>query len=83
MRIFIGLVKSSRDRTLARIEAAGGFGLPNTVFTALVDDKQFLLYSVGPNGVDDRARVVGTGGLDILMWPPILSLQREAAKSQN
>jgi hypothetical protein len=60
------------------LEAAGGPGLPNTVFKTTVGDDQFLLYSVGENGLDDRARLVGTYGTDILMWPPILSLQREA-----
>lgn len=46
-------------------------------FTKSVDDSQFLLYSVGPDRADDRARVVGRGGRDLLYWPPLISLLRE------
>lgn len=67
-----------RAKARAAIEAAGGEGLPTTIFKTMVDDSQFLLYSVGANRTDDRARLVGRAGNDILMWPPILSLQREA-----
>jgi len=76
----MGMTKAFRDTIREKIDAAGGEGLPNTVFSTMVDDKQFLLYSVGQNGIDDRARIVGPGGIDILMWPPILSLQRIRAQ---
>ncbi|HVZ95131.1 MAG TPA: hypothetical protein VG797_11545 [Phycisphaerales bacterium] len=56
--------------------AASGVDSDRMFFKA-VDDKQCLLYSVGLDGKDDRARSVGDGGLDILYWPPIVSLVRE------
>ncbi len=73
------VLRDMRDKARASIEAAGGEGKPTTVFQAKVDDSQFLLYSVGPDGVDGRARLVGPAGSDILFWPPILSLQRNAS----
>ncbi len=52
---------------------------PDNQFTVTITDKQFLLYSVDADMVDGRARSVGTGGSDILYWPPVLSLRREHA----
>lgn len=46
-------------------------------FKKSVDDSQFFLYSLGPNRKDDRARVAGEGGQDLLYWPPLVSLMRE------
>lgn len=54
---------------------AGGFG-EQPFFIAMVDDSQFLLYSLGPNRSNDLAAVVGAGGDDILIWPPISALRR-------
>lgn len=45
-------------------------------FTRMIDDSQFLLYSVGPDRYDNRARNVGSEGDDILYWPPVVSLYR-------
>lgn len=53
----------------------GGIG-DQAFFIAMVDDSQFLLYSLGPNRRNDLAAVVGAGGDDILIWPPISALRR-------
>lgn len=53
----------------------GGIG-EKAFFIAMVDDSQFLLYSLGPNRRNDLAAVVGAGGDDILIWPPISALRR-------
>ncbi len=45
--------------------------------TVLLDDTTFLLYSTGPDGLDNRAAKVGAGGDDVLFWPPVMSLTRE------
>ncbi len=42
-----------------------------------ITDEDFVLYSVGPDGRRQTAEEVGVLGSDILMWPPLLSLQRE------
>ena len=55
--------------------AMGGMG-ERAFFIAMVDDSQFLLYSLGPNRRNDLAAVVGAGGDDILIWPPISALRR-------
>lgn len=54
-------------------EASGG----RTSFVAELDEKVFVLYSVGPDGQDNEARNVGAEGDDILYWPPVISLYRE------
>jgi hypothetical protein len=82
LEVLLAIGRGIRARSIKDLEAAGGEGLPTTVFKTTVGDDQFLLYSVGENGVDDRARFVGTYGTDILMWPPILSLQREARSAK-
>jgi hypothetical protein len=76
------MMKVMLESSARRLEELGGAGLPTTIFETKVDDSQFLLYSVGPDGEDDRARLVGTYGTDVLMWPPILSLQREARSAK-
>ncbi|MFM9958696.1 MAG: TlpA family protein disulfide reductase [Phycisphaerales bacterium] len=58
----------------APVEPAGTPGTGS--FKASVDQKDFLLWSVGPDGIDDQAKSVGSGGSDILIWPPIVSLRR-------
>lgn len=72
------MAATMREFSAKRLAELGGPGLPTTTFDTTVDDSQFLLYSVGLDEQDDRARMVGPAGIDILMWPPILSLQREA-----
>lgn len=57
-------------------EMSGG----RTAFIAKLDEKVFLLYSVGPDGQDNEARNVGADGDDILYWPPVISLYRENSK---
>lgn len=51
-------------------------------FDVQLDEKKFLVYSVGSDGKDQEARRVGMGGEDILYWPPILSLEREHLNSK-
>ncbi len=46
-------------------------------FSVSLDDTQFVLYSVGPDGNAQRAVRVGPGGDDVLLWPPLISLVRE------
>lgn len=53
-------------------EMTGGAAFP-----VLLDDSVFLLYSMGPDGTDDLAASVGVGGADVLIWPPLSSLERE------
>lgn len=52
-------------------------------FKTSFDDSVFILYSVGPDQRDDEARRVvpssfrhKPSGTDILIWPPIISLER-------
>jgi len=66
----------------AAIRRAAGMGDPSaaaSTFAVTITQKDFLLWSTGPNAVDNQAKSVGTGGSDILIWPPILSLRREHA----
>ena len=46
-------------------------------FSRTFDATQFILYSVGFDGIAQRAEQVGPGGTDILIWPPMLSLIRD------
>lgn len=48
-------------------------------FEASVDQSMFVLYSRGPNQAREWARSVGEQGTDILVFPPVLSLARDAA----
>jgi hypothetical protein len=53
--------------------------VPPKTFTAELDDSYFLLYSCGQDERDDRARNVGPFGIgadDILIWPPVIVLER-------
>lgn len=47
-------------------------------FTIELMDSDFVLYSVGSDGKADFARSVGRAGPDILIWPPVLTLERRA-----
>lgn len=61
------------------IRAAQAASAMNVVaFQRMVDDSQFVLYSLGPDRYDNRARNVGSQGDDILYWPPVVSLYRES-----
>lgn len=62
----------------AASESTAG-GMTNS-FTVELDDKVFVLYSVGSDALDNKARNVGDGGDDILYWPPLISLYREHLK---
>lgn len=57
-------------------------GKPVNSFTVMLDDSTFLLYSTGPDGMDNRAAKVGAGGDDILIWPPLMSLTRQHQHSE-
>ncbi|TVQ31096.1 MAG: hypothetical protein EA376_10950 [Phycisphaeraceae bacterium] len=46
-------------------------------FALTFDDSEFILYSVGRDGVPNWARNVGPAGNDYLLWPPTMSLVRE------
>lgn len=46
--------------------------------TAQLTEKDFILYSVGPDMKADYAKNVGRSGPDILIWPPVLTLERRA-----
>lgn len=56
-------------------------------FALLLDEREFVMYSVGRNGVDDFAEDVSdewdmqTG--DYLIWPPMLSLHRRHLQQTN
>ena len=59
---------------LLRDEQGGGEVL---AFTVELDAEDFILFSVGPDGVSDLARQVGLDGTDLMYWPPVLTLARE------
>ncbi|MEC9374379.1 MAG: hypothetical protein VYC34_11075 [Planctomycetota bacterium] len=65
-------VASRIDRIAARAAADS-----STEFTIRLGEDHFVLYSRGENGVDDRARSVGEGGDDYILWPPLISIVRE------
>ncbi len=47
-------------------------------FPTDIDDSHFILYSIGPDRYDNRARNVGAEGDDIIYWPPLISLYRQS-----
>lgn len=55
----------------------GGTGGGLSQFIVWVNDTDFVLASAGPDTRQERARVVGEGGTDFLIWPPLVSLLRE------
>lgn len=44
--------------------------------TVTVTERDFLLWSVGPDRKNDDCERVGVDGSDVLIWPPVLSLRR-------
>ena len=52
-------------------------------FPMTVDDSEFILYSVGWNDANDRARTIHPLSGDILIWPPVLSLTKMHAAGVN
>jgi hypothetical protein len=50
-------------------------------FAISLTDKDFILYSVGPNLKPEFAKNVSPVGPDILVWPPVLTLERRAQSS--
>ncbi len=52
-------------------------------FTVELDESEFVLYSVGEDGEADWAKRVGSGGTDILIWPPVISLMREHTRESG
>ncbi len=56
------------------LETVGGEG---GGFSVTLDDSTFVLYSLGSDGARNWAKTVGPGGADVLMWPPMMSLQRD------
>lgn len=49
-------------------------------FEVGIDQTEFILYSVGPDGKAGYADSVGYNGSDVLIWPPLLNLERRAIK---
>lgn len=47
-------------------------------FVARLDDSTFVLYAAGPDQQRQWATLVGDGGRDVLYWPPLISLVRDA-----
>jgi hypothetical protein len=60
--------------------AGGGLGGAGEPFAVDVDESTFVLYSLGRDRMDDEARSVGPEGDDHLIWPPLISLMREAGQ---
>ncbi len=56
-------------------------GDPYPSFAVALNEENFVVYSVGPDGVAGLCRVAGQmsdeRGSDYLLWPPVLSLSRE------
>lgn len=68
------------EQVRAWAEASAG---PSEVFSVDVDQSRFVLYSVGPNGKAELARSVGLRGTDVLVFPSLLSLERERAAGRG
>ncbi len=55
-------------------------GDPNVaMFDVVLDEDDFVVYSIGIDSSFDWAEESGLDGSDILFWPPVLSLYREHA----
>ncbi|MCA9311291.1 MAG: hypothetical protein KDA21_08810, partial [Phycisphaerales bacterium] len=54
-----------------------------TSFPFTIDDSNFILYSVGWDGVGERAATVHPLKGDILIWPPVLSLTKLSLQGVN
>ena len=70
--IFDAAVEIAAERRLASIEAED----PGAIFSVMLDDSVFVLYSIGFDERPGFAETVGVGGEDILIWPPIVALER-------
>ncbi|HBS28627.1 MAG TPA: hypothetical protein DEB06_04050 [Phycisphaerales bacterium] len=77
---FRGLNQALIDQVFEILRAAVGMAGETDMHTAELRDDTFVLYSVGFNQKADFARVVGRGGEDIIIWPPLLWLEREYAR---
>ncbi|MFI4854055.1 MAG: hypothetical protein ACIAQF_03620 [Phycisphaerales bacterium JB065] len=73
--MLVHLRSSEVGDTLLQGDGAESSGDP---VTFALDENSFLLYSVGYNGMDDRATLLDNGAAgDIAYWPPYMSLYRE------
>ncbi|MEO1130618.1 MAG: hypothetical protein AAFX05_13065 [Planctomycetota bacterium] len=72
-------VKSAME-AMGSMMADMGMAGSDAGFTAFIDDSQFILYSRGWDEIDGEALSVGPQGSDILIWPPLISLEREAGR---
>jgi hypothetical protein len=70
--IFEAAVEIAAERRLTAIETDD----PGAIFSVMLDDSVFVLYSIGFDERPGFAETVGVGGEDILIWPPIVALQR-------
>ncbi len=66
-------------KVVAALATPGGVATGPGI-TATLTEKDFVLYSVGPDMKADYAKIVGRAGPDILIWPPVLTLERRALK---
>ncbi len=73
----IKIASPSANRPLLYTGEAVRRGQP---FEVGIDQTEFILFSVGPDGKSGYADSVGYGGSDVLIWPPILNLERRAIK---
>jgi len=71
--IFEQAIDLAAEQRLASIEADS----PGAIFTVNLDDTVFVLYSIGFDEQPGFAETVGVGGGDILIWPPVISLERD------
>lgn len=76
---FITKLDDDTMLNLMRAVRGSGAAVGGDSFTIELTDADFVIYSVGANGRNDYAGAVGEGGSDILLWPPILNLERRAA----
>ncbi len=66
---------------LEAVKKATDYAGERTSFTVELTEKTFVLYSVGADGQRALAADVGEGGKDILIFPPLLSLERQRGPS--
>lgn len=76
---------SAADQAAKIVEAwrAGIKAAPRSSFVTTLDEKQFVLYSVGPDQQRNWAKSVGAGGSDVLIWPPLIALVRDELVRRN
>lgn len=71
--VFEKAIDIAAEQRLTAIEAED----PSAIFTVSLDDTVFVLYSIGFDERPGFAETVGVGGEDILIWPPVIALERE------